>query len=162
MRAFSYFSFFIFLCLAGGAQAADPSPLGEVKLGGAIWNVMDDADRNALHGAYIMPPVSSVYDIQPSVLVIWADEGQHYFAAGVHKKFYEQGAFTAALAFHAGLVDSPEALGDNVEFYSAISAQYQLTQQWAAEVEIGHISNGGLGEQNPGSEGVTLSLRYAL
>ncbi|MBD3584187.1 acyloxyacyl hydrolase [Salinimonas sp. HHU 13199] len=162
MRFFSYMSILVGFFLASGIQQAEARPWGEMKLGGAIWNIMDGADRNALHGAYILPPLSSLYSIQPSVLVIWADEGQHYFAAGLHKTFYQQGAFSTALAFHAGLVDSPEALGDNVEFYSALSARYQLSAQWATEIEIGHISNGGLGEKNPGSEGVVLSLRYSL
>ncbi len=162
MRIFSSLLLLVTCFWVSHTQAADTSHWGALKVGGAIWNIMDEADRKAFHGAYISPPISAVYNIQPSLLVIWADEGQHYFAAGVHKTFYQQGAFSTALAFHAGLVDSPEALGDNVEFYSALSARYQLSKRWATEVEIGHISNGGLGETNPGSEGVVLSLRYTL
>lgn len=153
---------FPFLFLSGHAQASQPQHVGEVKLGGAIWNLMDEADRNAVHGAFIYRPLSSFYNIQPSALIIWADEGQHYFAIGAHKGLYRQGKFSLSVAFHAGLVDSPEELGDNVEFYTALGAQYQLTRNWSAEVELGHISNGGLGENNPGSEGLTLSVRYVL
>ncbi|GGW93154.1 acyloxyacyl hydrolase [Alteromonas halophila] len=144
------------------AQSQSQDKFGELKVGAAIWNVMDDADRSAAHVAYIHKPLKRFYGIQPSALVIWADEGQHYYSLGAHKELYRNGRFFTSIAFHAGLVDSPEELGDNVEFYSALSAHYQLTERWAVEAEIGHISNGGLGETNPGSEGITLSLRYKL
>ncbi|WP_137166637.1 acyloxyacyl hydrolase [Salinimonas lutimaris] len=144
------------------AQGPSQDQFGELKVGAAIWNVMDDADRSAAHIAYIHTPLKDFYGIQPSALVIWADEGQHYYSLGAHKEFYRHGRFSTSVAFHAGLVDSPEELGDNIEFYSALGAQYQLSERWAVEAEIGHISNGGLGETNPGSEGITLSLRYNL
>ena len=136
--------------------------LGEISLGAALWNALDDADRSAVHLAYLHRPLSRFYDIQPGFLVIYADEGQHYYSLGVHKQVYRYAAFSLSVSFHAGLVDSPEALGDNIEFYSALNAGYQLNTRWALALEVGHISNGGLGETNPGSEGLSLHVRYQL
>lgn len=180
LRSFQVLCLFVslsgLLCSAAMAQAnplrvastgssalqQEENRLGEISLGAALWNVFDDADRSALHLAYLHRPLNQFYDIQPGFLIIYADEGQHYYSLGVHKQLYRYAAFSLSVSFHAGLVDSPEALGDNIEFYSALNAGYQLNTQWTLALEIGHISNGGLGETNPGSEGISLHVRYQL
>lgn len=141
--------------------SASALPQGsELKVGGAVWNVFDEADRYALHTAYIHKPLQNYYGLRPTVLLVTADEGQHYFAAGVAKDVYLQGDFTVRVAFHAGIVDESEELGDSIEFYSSLSGLYRLNERVSLEAEIGHISNGGLGDINPGSESFVLSAHY--
>lgn len=132
----------------------------ELKAGAAAWNVFDDVDRYAMHVAYIHKPLTSFYGLRPTVLLVNADQGQHYFAAGVAKDVYEYESFSVRLAFHAGIVDESENLGDTIEFYSSIAALYNVTDDVSLEAEIGHISNGGLGDTNPGSESFVLSGHY--
>ena len=45
-------------------------------------------------------------------------------------------------------------------FYSSFSGLYKFTESLSLEAEIGHISNGGLGDTNPGSESFVLSAHY--
>ena len=132
----------------------------ELKAGAAVWNLFDDADRYALHVAYVHKPLESFYGVRPTVLVVNADQGQHYFAAGLAKDVYQYNDFSVRVAFHAGLVDESENLGDTIEFYSSLAGQYKLTDSFSIEAEIGHISNGGLGDTNPGSESLVLSAHY--
>jgi len=132
----------------------------ELKAGAAVWNLFDDADRYAMHVAYIHKPLAQFYDLRPTVLLINADQGQHYFAAGIAKDIYRYKDFSIRAAFHAGIVDESENLGDTVEFYSSIAALYNVSELLSFEAEIGHISNGGLGDRNPGSESFVLSAHY--
>lgn len=132
----------------------------ELKVGGAVWNVFDEADRHALHTAYIHKPLQDYYGLRPTVLLVTADEGQHYFAAGVAKDVYQQGDFSIRVSFHAGIVDETEELGDSIEFYSSLSGLYKLNEYISLEAEIGHISNGGLGDINPGAESFVVSAHY--
>ena len=132
----------------------------ELKAGAAVWNLFDDADRYALHVAYIHKPLESFFGLRPTVLLVNADQGQHYFAAGVAKDLYEYNDFFLRVAFHAGIVDESKNLGDTIEFYSSLSGHYKFTDSLSLEAEIGHISNGGLGDTNPGSESFVLSAQY--
>ena len=135
----------------------------ELKAGAAVWNLFDDADRYALHVAYIHKPLESFFGLRPTVLLVNADQGQHYFAAGVAKDIYEYNDFSVRVAFHAGIVDESENLGYTIEFYSSLAGLYKLTDSFSIEAEIGHISNGGLGDTNPGSESEVspqIILRY--
>lgn len=146
---------FLFLTLAPTAYSR---PMAELKTGAAIWSLMDDADRSAIHIAYTLRPLDEHYGVRPTILMIWADEGQRYFAAGLAKDLYENGPWSVRFSFHAGLMDSAEELGDTMEFYSALSGRYHLDSDWAIEAEVGHISNGGLGDTNPGSESFVVSV----
>ncbi|MEC8640632.1 MAG: acyloxyacyl hydrolase [Pseudomonadota bacterium] len=132
----------------------------ELKAGAAVWNLFDDADRYALHVAYIHKPLDSFYGLRPTVLLVNADQGQHYFAAGLAKDVYKYNDFSVRVAFHVGIVDESENLGDTIEFYSSLSALYNFSESFSLEAEIGHISNGGLGDTNPGSESFVLSAHY--
>ena len=132
----------------------------ELKAGAAVWNLFDDADRYALHVAYVHKPLESFYGVRPTVLVVNADQGQHYFAAGLAKDVYQYNDFSIRVAFHAGIVDESENLGDTIEFYSSLSGLYKLSESLSLEAEVGHISNGGLGDTNPGSESFVLSAHY--
>ncbi len=132
----------------------------ELKAGAAVWNLFDDADRHALHVAYVHRPLKSFFGVRPTVLLVNADQGQHYFAAGLAKDVYKYNDFSLRVAFHAGIVDESENLGDTIEFYSSLAGLYMLTDSFSLEAEIGHISNGGLGDKNPGSESFVFSAHY--
>jgi|TARA_Y100000994_G_C15640591_1_gene421123 hypothetical protein len=132
----------------------------ELKAGAAVWNLFDSADRNAIHTAYVHSPLEDYYGLRPTLLLISADEGQHYFSAGLAKDVYQRGKFSVRVAFHAGIVDESDDLGDTIEFYSSLSSLYELNEKVILEAEIGHISNGGLGDTNPGSESFVLSALY--
>ncbi|MFZ8200687.1 acyloxyacyl hydrolase [Alteromonas portus] len=132
----------------------------ELKAGPAVWNLFDDADRYALHVAYVHQSLESFYGVRPTVLLVNADQGQHYFAAGLAKDVYKYNDFSVRIAFHAGIVDESENLGDTIEFYSSLAGLYKFSESFSLEAEVGHISNGGLGDTNPGSESFVLSAHY--
>ena len=155
-------SMFLSLTLFFTTQLASANQDAEVKAGAAVWGLLDQADRQAFHLAYIHNPVAEWYGVRPTILVIWAENEHHYFSAGLVKQVWQQGRWSANIAFHAGVIDSSEELGDTIEFYSMVSGRYQIDPTWAVEAEVGHISNGGLGDTNPGSESFVLSLTKAF
>jgi hypothetical protein len=53
-------------------------------------------------------------------------------------------------------------LGLDLEFYSFIEATRRLRHDMRAGLRVGHLSNGGLGRRNPGTEDVTLVLVLSL
>lgn len=134
----------------------------EVVVGGANWALFDEADRFGLHTSVTFNPIASLYDLRPVALAVWADEGQRYFAAGVAKDFKRWDKWSLGGAFHVGYIDQPDGLGHKVEYYSQLHLDYQLSPDFKVRAEVGHISNAGFGEINPGSESFVLSLVYAL
>jgi lipid A 3-O-deacylase len=53
-------------------------------------------------------------------------------------------------------------LGHDVEFYSQLRLEYRLATGAGIGLGVGHISNAGLGDKNPGAETVYLSYRVSL
>ena len=76
----------------------------ELKAGAAVWNLFDDADRYALHVAYVHKPLESFYGIRPTVLLVNADQGQHYSLRGWQKMSTNTMTFQYALPFTRALL----------------------------------------------------------
>ena len=51
-------------------------------------------------------------------------------------------------------------LGYDVEFYSQLRLEYRLAGNARLGLGIGHISNAGIGDENPGAE--TAFLNYSI
>lgn len=136
--------------------------VNQATVGLANWALFDEADRTAVHTSISLKPMSSLYNLQPVALAVWADEGQRYFAVGVSKTFATWDKLSFGGAFHAGFIDQPDRLGHKVEYYSTLQLEYQWTPKVAVRTELGHISNAGFGSVNPGSESFVISLVYSL
>jgi hypothetical protein len=63
----------------------------------------------------------------------------------------------------AGLyAENATDLGGPVAFHSRIGVSYAVTPVWRAGVSLGHISNAGIYDENPGIERVMVTLGYSL
>ena len=51
-------------------------------------------------------------------------------------------------------------LGYDVEFYSQLRLDYRLASNARVGLGVGHISNAGIGDKNPGAETAYLSYRF--
>lgn len=80
--------------------------------------------------------------------VLWLDLGEGWRAEG---------------SVMAGLyADNVEDLGGPVQFHSRLGISYALTPVWRVGASVGHISNAGLYDENPGIERVMLTLTHKL
>jgi len=142
--------------LAAEPQAAEDSP--QLAVGVGEWAIFDHAGPKALHLSYFH---RDFYTFTPALLLVVSDEGEQYAAVGVNKTFLSRQQFSLGIGFHAGYTDY-SSLGYDLEFYSNLHLDYQLSRKLTVRTEIGHISNGGLGDTNPGSESAVVSLIYSL
>jgi hypothetical protein len=80
--------------------------------------------------------------------VLWLDLGEGWRAEG---------------SVMAGLyADKVEDLGGPVQFHSRLGISYALTTAWRLGASVGHSSNAGLYDENPGIERVMLTLTHKL
>lgn len=78
---------------------------------------------------------------------------QHPLGGGWHV----EGSFAAGL-YHAGAT----AMGHPLEFRTQIGLGYALGERTHLVLSVEHLSNGGLGAINPGTNVVSLGLRHAF
>lgn len=132
----------------------------QVSIGFGEWSVFDTRSISALHLSYAFEETTQ-FKLRPVLLAVAAEEERYYFAIGAYKSFYQYNQFSMGFAFHAGHTDHPD-LGHKIEFYSVLSADYNILPDLAIRAEFGHISNGGLGTVNPGSESLAISTVYSF
>jgi hypothetical protein len=58
--------------------------------------------------------------------------------------------------------DNDVDLGGTVQFHSRLGLSYALSPAWRLGASVGHISNAGLYDDNPGIERVMIALTYGL
>ncbi len=88
--------------------------------------------------------------------------GDIYFYGGINipfslAKFLELGVCFAPGFYYKG---QGADLGFPIEFRSSVNLSYVFPGKSAIGIEFSHISNAGLGYQNPGIETLTLSYRF--
>ncbi|WP_105254676.1 acyloxyacyl hydrolase [Pseudoalteromonas sp. T1lg75] len=139
-------------------NAADESL--SVSVGIAGWAIFDEFDEFALHADYELKPVQDLWGLQPRMLVIIAEHDQKYYGLGAAKAFTINDDWSWGIASHVGYAHNLDSLGYDLEFYSYLFTKYKLTKEHRVRAEIGHISNAGFGETNPGSESIVMSYSY--
>jgi len=125
-----------------------------------ISNLLD-SEKNLVETLFLEgQELDRFWSIRPLVSITLSDEGGFYAALGVLKEWdvgknWSLGAGFSAGGFEEGIDE--EDLGHDIEFYSRVLLEYQVQEIGLLRCEIGHISNGSLGDVNPGSELVILS-----
>ena len=100
------------------------------------------------------------YAIRPAAGVVSAENDASYLFLGLRRDFYvsEQWLFTGS--FDAGYFEERDELnlGLELEFRSGLEVAYQFGNRYRIGVALYHLSNGGFGSRNPGTESIVLSL----
>lgn len=102
--------------------------------------------------------------LAPSVGAARSGNGASFVFADIEKDFYPSKQWVITPSFGLGSFDDGEdvRLGHSLEFRSGIKFAYQFDNDWRFGIALFHLSNGGLGERNPGTEPVFLSLSIPL
>ena len=133
-----------------------------ITIGAGVWALFDNQDISALHLSYESQGVAELYDIQPGLLWISAEGGESYFAFGVTKRFEISDHFNWGIGSNIGFMDHSDVLGHKIEFYTRLLFEYEVSERSVVSLEVGHISNAGFGDINPGSESLVLSYSQRL
>ena len=98
--------------------------------------------------------------LAPGFGVSRAGNNANFVFGFVERDFYVKKHWVVSPNFGAGVFNDSESLnlGYDVQFRSGIRLAYEFENKMRLGVELFHLSNGGLGDSNPGTEPAFLSL----
>ena len=99
--------------------------------------------------------------IHPYAVGGWTSKGALYLGAGLLYHFNLEHGMRLTVSSGPGYYQHRgdlKNLGNRAEFYSRIELSRALSKGRRLGLSIGHISNGGLGSSNPGSETICLTF----
>lgn len=143
---------------AGSMQTVDPAYL---SLGAGIFDVTQDDDQAAdfrLEYRHDEGP----WLIRPFAGVEVTTDGGVYGLGGVLLDWVVVDNMVITPSFGIGAFEEGDGkdLGHTIEFRSQIELGYRFTDRSRLSVAFSHISNAGIGDDNPGTE--VLTLYYAV
>lgn len=99
------------------------------------------------------------WGIAPHVSLEYTGEDSFWGGAGLYRDFYVTDQFiitpnVAVGAYNQGSSDLD--LGGTLEFRNQIEFTYEMENDWRLGASIGHISNAGTGDDNPGTEIINI------
>lgn len=144
----------LLVCLAHTSPLYAAEHSSQLAVGVAEWGVFDGSGAEGLHLSYIH---REKYGFHPVLLVAVTNDDEQYVALGLNKPLLQGLGLSLGVGFHAGFTDYSK-LGYKAEFYSNLHLDYRHSPTLAFRAEFGHISNGGLGDTNPGSEAIVVSV----
>mgnify|MGYP006278874345 CR=1 FL=1 len=112
---------------------------------------------------YRFAPLTA-YRIVPSLGLAWAANDANYVSAELRRDFAIGGQWLVTPSFGVGRFNSRFELdlGTPLEFRSGLELSYQFAGGYRGGIAVFHLSNGGLSDQNPGTEAVVASFSIPL
>ncbi len=150
-----------FLTVTGGAQP--DQPLGaELLAGFGVLNLQQDGDTVQWMGAVEYRFDEVKWNLRPWVGYTRAEQGTNFISAGLLYTYKHSSGFNLSIAWAPSYYDVNDGwdLGGKLNFYSFLETGYAFKNDHVVSVRVGHLSNGGLGYRNPGTE--TLQLSYSV
>lgn len=134
---------------------------GYLMVGVGAFAVFDD-DDTTFQGELQWRPGLKWWIIQPMLGVMATGDGAVYGYVGLSADVALGSSIVVRPSFAVGAFDegSGRDLGHTVEFRSGIEIAYQFADRSRLGVELSHLSNAGLDDDNPGAE--TILLTYAI
>lgn len=148
-----------------GARAAPPvapAPMLQMSVGRVgIFDQVRDPYRVGLEVQF--RPFGA-WQLIPAIGVAAAQNDAHFVYFDLKRDFSIQGPWNVTPSFGVGLFDDGEdvELGNDLEFRSGIELSYRFSGRSRIGVALFHLSNGGLSDQNPGTEVLVLSFSIPL
>ena len=133
----------------------------EIGVGLSRWGIFDSDYNNSVSLTY---ETSELDFYRLKVVGLWehTSDNHDYISIGILRSYKINNDWSFGGGFQAGYLDRDELLGENIEFYSRAFINYQATNSVKVRLALGHISNGGIGERNPGSESISLTFLHGL
>ena len=102
--------------------------------------------------------------LAPAIGAARSDNGASFIFTDLERDFFPGKRWVITPSFGLGSFDDGEdvRLGHSLEFRSGIKIAFQFDNEWRLGIALFHLSNGGLGDRNPGTEPMFLSLSIPL
>jgi lipid A 3-O-deacylase len=104
------------------------------------------------------------WQLAPSVGVARSENGASFIFADLERDFFLGKHWVLSPSLGLGSFDDGKdvKLGNDLEFRSGLKIAYQFSNDWRVAVGLFHLSNGGLGDRNPGTEPVFIGVSIPL
>jgi len=125
--------------------------------------VLDDSKATQRYGLeYRFTSFSGPYGLRiiPAIGIAGANDGAKFIYTDLRHDFYLARRWILIPSFGVGLFKdgSKIDLGNNIEFRSGVEIAYQFRNKVRTGFAIFHLSNGGISNDNPGTEALVFSV----
>ncbi len=157
----------LLLPLASNANAGDdelPADVAMINLTLGKVGIADNIDPPLRYGIeYRMRSLSS-WKIIPAIGFVHAERGANFLYTDLRHDFWMTDRWVVIPSLGLGTFDDSEdiQLGSKLEFRTGIELAYRFHRQYRIGVALFHLSNGGLSDDNPGTEALVVSLCIPL
>lgn len=143
----------------GSAQ----KPLGATHflvVNGGFLGIFNRFPETLRYGAEFRWRELSQLKLRPSVGIVNAENDASYYYLGLRRDFMLSRHLVLTGSFDAGYFEERDELelGLQMEFRSGAEMSYRFDNNYRIGVALYHLSNGGFGDRNPGTEAIVLSL----
>jgi len=157
-----------FAAFSGAAQAQDENPLGStdsayLSFGAGVYDVTQGDDRAIDFRVEYRHDEALFWKIKPWGGVEATTDGSVWGGVGILADLKLAQNLYMAPSFGAGVYgrgSSDKDLDHVIEFRSQLEAGYEFDNTSRIGVAFGHISNAGMGDDNPGTE--ILNVYYHM
>lgn len=126
--------------------------------------IFDSGDPPLRYGIEYRGRSFSRWRLIPAVGAAIADNGASFVYTDLRHDFWLDDRWVVIPSFGVGAFDDGENLdlGHTIEFRSGLEVAYRFHGEYRVGVALFHLSNGGISDQNPGTEGLVASLCIPL
>lgn len=121
-------------------------------VGVSLWGLLDGVDSTAVRVTYEFAENPRIWDSRLLLGGMYDFDDDAFYASGGWLKEWTinrnwSWGIGGELGYYSG-----ELLGDEIQFFTRIVLNRHFSESGLLRAEVGHISNAGLGDSNPGSE----------
>lgn len=104
------------------------------------------------------------WQVAPAIGGTTTEHDASYAYLGLRRDFSLDERWLLTPSFDTGLFNESRKLdlGSEIEFRSGLALTYRLENRYRLSLALYHLSNGGIGNRNPGTESITLSVAIPL
>lgn len=156
----------------GGSYVQPTSPLRHqayLSAGAGMFDVFDNNEQDSaadLRAEYRFGTplyARGITSVQPFIGAEMTTDGSFYGLGGIEADV-QYGSVYMTPSFGVGAYSSGEGkfMGSPVEFRTGVEVGYEFKSEDRLGVQLTHISNAEIGEENPGAEIIAVYYRYPV
>ncbi|MGE0113602.1 MAG: acyloxyacyl hydrolase [Steroidobacteraceae bacterium] len=155
-------SLFPTLSVAADSDAHYKGPMLNITVGRA--QIFDNGDQPIRYGIEYRGRAYSRWNIIPAIGLAIAQSGASFVYTDLCHDFWLNNRWAVIPSFGIGVFDVSEKLrlGNSIEFRSGLETAYRFHGDYRVGIALFHLSNGGLSNENPGTEVLVVSLCIPL
>jgi len=153
---------FTFLILPPATHAVDNTSFINVNAG--LIGLLNHASNTFRYGLEYRYKAMSKWLLRPALGGVVVENDAAYLYAGARRDFWLGSRWLLTPSLDIGSYQEGNGidLGTELEFRSGIELGYQFFKSWRASLAFFHLSNGGIGDRNPGTNSAVFALHIPL